>query len=301
MQDKKKQILDAAIRCFARKGFNATSIQEIVDELGMAKGSLYFYFKSKDELLVSIIDYYGEMLFVQMREFPSEAGLPPKEKLALQLERQVRFIREHLDFMKMLLKEPLTGLHPHIREMVVRMRARSNLWYATHILEIYGEAAEKCLGDASALLAGIGAQYFESLLFENRVFDEWRLSRFLVSRFDDLMEGVLKEGGPAILPPPDLACLRELAGLPQAEAAEELGLIQELADELIASAANRDAALQTDLLAALSQLKEEAEKPESKHRLLVRSMLAFLKANVPEDVVRKIDRLEQGLVAGTRV
>jgi len=267
----------------------------------MAKGSLYFYFKSKDELLVSIIDYYGEMLFVQMREFPSEAGLPPREKLALQLERQVRFFREHLDFMKMLLKEPLTGLHPHIREMVVRMRARSSLWYATHILEIYGEAAEKSLGDSSALLAGVGAQYFEALLFENRVFDEWRLSRYLVDRFDDLMEGVLNDGGPAILPPPDLALLRELAGLPKAEASEELGLIQELADELLASTAGRDSILQADLLGALSQLREEAEKPESKHRLLVRSMLAFLKANVPSDAIGKIDRLEQGLVVGNRL
>jgi len=296
MQNKKKQILDAAIRCFARKGYDATSIQEIADELGMAKGSLYFYFKSKDDLLVSVIDYYGEMMFVMMRELPSEAGLPPREKLALQLERQYRFIREHLDFMKMMMREPQTGIHPHIREMMLRLHARSKLWYLNHVLSIYGEEAEFCSADAAALLSGIGSQYFQAMMFENQAFDEWRLSRFLVKRFDDMMTAMLREGGGAILPPPDLAKLRELAGLPQSEGTEELQLLQEIADELATTGSEREAELQADLQAALTLLKEEAEKPVGKHRVLVRAMIAFVRSHANAEAGEKLQRLEKRIV-----
>ncbi|MCY9501341.1 TetR/AcrR family transcriptional regulator [Paenibacillus larvae] len=42
--------------------YHATSIQEIVDTAGIAKGSLYFYFKSKEDLLLSLLKYYYDLL-----------------------------------------------------------------------------------------------------------------------------------------------------------------------------------------------------------------------------------------------
>ncbi|MCD9020478.1 TetR/AcrR family transcriptional regulator [Cohnella silvisoli] len=296
MQDKKKQILDAAIHCFARKGFNATSIQEIVDELGMAKGSIYFYFKSKDDLLISVIEYYGEMLFDRMEGLPEEGGLPPREKLTLQLERQFRFIREHLDFMRMLFKEPLTGLHPHIQQMMIRIRARGKVWNATHLLAIYGRSVEPCLGDASALLSGIVAQYFEAILFEEQSFDDRRLSRFLVRRLDDLMTGMGQDGETPILPPLDLVLLRDLAGLSPEGDNEELILLQDMMDRVIASASRWDEQTQNDLLAALTTLKEESAKPALKNRLLVRGMIALLRQHALEQWHEPLRQLELRLL-----
>ena len=49
--DKRRQILDAAIRVFARQGFHATRVSDIADEAGVAYGLVYHYFKSKDEVL----------------------------------------------------------------------------------------------------------------------------------------------------------------------------------------------------------------------------------------------------------
>jgi TetR/AcrR family fatty acid metabolism transcriptional regulator len=47
--DKRRQILDAAIRVFARQGFYATRVSDIADEAGVAYGLVYHYFKSKDD------------------------------------------------------------------------------------------------------------------------------------------------------------------------------------------------------------------------------------------------------------
>jgi TetR/AcrR family transcriptional regulator, transcriptional repressor of aconitase len=51
---RRRQIIEAAARCFARKGFHETSLQEIFRESGLSAGAVYRYFKSKDELVQAI-------------------------------------------------------------------------------------------------------------------------------------------------------------------------------------------------------------------------------------------------------
>ncbi|WP_239616175.1 TetR/AcrR family transcriptional regulator [Cohnella mopanensis] len=296
MQDKKKQILDAAIHCFARKGYNATTIQEIVDELGMAKGSIYFYFKSKDDLLISIFEYYSEMMLHRMEVLPEEAGLPPREKLVLQWERQFQFFREHLDFMMMLIKEPLTGLHPHIQGMMIRLRARSQVWNVSNLLAIYGSSVEDYLADASALMSGIVSQYFEAIVFEKKKFDESRLSRFMVRRIDDLISGIIRAKETPILPPMDLANLRTLAGLTPEISNAKTDLIQKIMDLIVDSDYPGDESTQRDMLAALALLKEEFVKPLHKNHLIIRAMLALLKQNSSDQLDEPLKLLEQSLL-----
>lgn len=54
----KKRILQAALTCFADKGYHQTTTDEVVAESGLGKGTLYRYFKSKHELFVSLIDWF---------------------------------------------------------------------------------------------------------------------------------------------------------------------------------------------------------------------------------------------------
>jgi len=53
---RKAQILDAAAAVFARKGFYQASMDDIVVEAGLSKGALYWYFKSKDQIITAILD-----------------------------------------------------------------------------------------------------------------------------------------------------------------------------------------------------------------------------------------------------
>jgi len=54
-QAKTEELYAIAARLFATKGYHATRIQDIADELGMLKGSLYYYFASKEDLLVQLV------------------------------------------------------------------------------------------------------------------------------------------------------------------------------------------------------------------------------------------------------
>ncbi|MBB4929675.1 AcrR family transcriptional regulator [Lipingzhangella halophila] len=52
---RRRQILDAARRCFVRNGFHATSMQDVLAEAGLSAGAVYRYFKGKDEIIAAIV------------------------------------------------------------------------------------------------------------------------------------------------------------------------------------------------------------------------------------------------------
>ncbi|MFF2778408.1 TetR/AcrR family transcriptional regulator [Streptomyces sp. NPDC058052] len=66
---RRRQILDGAARCFARNGFHATSMQDVLAEAGLSAGAVYRYFRSKDELIAAI----AEETFTRIRGAFAEA------------------------------------------------------------------------------------------------------------------------------------------------------------------------------------------------------------------------------------
>ncbi len=66
--DTRERIVDTSIRLFLRTSFKGTSIQHITDRLGMTKAAFYWHFKSKDELLLTIIGRYEKELLERLYE-----------------------------------------------------------------------------------------------------------------------------------------------------------------------------------------------------------------------------------------
>jgi AcrR family transcriptional regulator len=79
-QDKRQQILDAAQRVFAAKGFEGASIKDLAKAAKISPGLLYWYFKDKTDLLVSLLTERIETAFGQLPESVSFAA-PPAEFL----------------------------------------------------------------------------------------------------------------------------------------------------------------------------------------------------------------------------
>ncbi len=61
--ERRAQIIEAALSCFTRKGYNKTTMDDIVAESGLSKGTLYWYFEGKDDLLQSAILSFFESSF----------------------------------------------------------------------------------------------------------------------------------------------------------------------------------------------------------------------------------------------
>ena len=77
----KDKIMKESIDLFDSKGFSKTSIQDIVDNIGVTKGTFYYYFESKQELLRDIHLSFIENLLHQQEEIINDKNLNNKEKL----------------------------------------------------------------------------------------------------------------------------------------------------------------------------------------------------------------------------
>ena len=68
MNDKYHLILEAAVKVFAEQGFSQSTISQIAREAGVADGTIYLYFKNKDDILVQFFSYKARQVFSRFRE-----------------------------------------------------------------------------------------------------------------------------------------------------------------------------------------------------------------------------------------
>jgi TetR/AcrR family transcriptional regulator, fatty acid metabolism regulator protein len=102
--DRRRAILDAAVRVFARQGFHACRVSDIADEAGVAYGLLYHYFPSKEEVLNTLfLERWGVMLEM-IREVDREPR-PVREKLDAIASFIVDSYRHDPDLMKVIIVE----------------------------------------------------------------------------------------------------------------------------------------------------------------------------------------------------
>ena len=80
LEDKRQQLLGAAVRVFARKGFHASRVGDIAEEAGVAHGLLYHYFKSKDQVLEAVFHENWSILVARI-ESVEETDEPAADQI----------------------------------------------------------------------------------------------------------------------------------------------------------------------------------------------------------------------------
>jgi AcrR family transcriptional regulator len=108
-----RRILDAALRLFAERGFDGTSVQEIVAAAEVTKGALYHYFDSKDDLLYEI---YHSLITRQLAELDRilAAGRPPRDAVREIVAGLIESTAEHIDEAKVFAREMHRLDHEHM-------------------------------------------------------------------------------------------------------------------------------------------------------------------------------------------
>lgn len=101
MANKKEFILDVAEKMFIEQGFDQTSIAQILDATQIAKGTLYYYFTSKEEIMDAIIERWIDRSFEQVRIWVEQKQLPILERLmgalaSLNMQKDGQELLDHL-------------------------------------------------------------------------------------------------------------------------------------------------------------------------------------------------------------
>lgn len=95
-RNRQVEVLDAAIEVFYRKGYSATSVQDLAERVGVLKGSLYHYMDSKEDLLFRIFESSQDQAVALMSQ-ATERALPPAEHLSSYIGEIVRWYLANLE------------------------------------------------------------------------------------------------------------------------------------------------------------------------------------------------------------
>jgi AcrR family transcriptional regulator len=133
---RREQILKAAIKVFAEKGFRAAKMQEVANAAGIANGTVYNYFKSKDEVLLALLEYLNETderatQFKQLQETDLETVF------LTQMKHRLSFMLAQKDVLRAVLPEIISN--PELRTMYFEQTISPTL-------EMGEEAFSKVLG-----------------------------------------------------------------------------------------------------------------------------------------------------------
>ncbi len=148
-RDKRDRILKAAVKVFAKNGFHATRVSEVAKAAGVADGTIYLYFKSKEELLVSLFEDRVEKLLAFMREsLPKQKSAP--ERLRAVIDMQLGLLEGERD-----LAEVVTVIIRQSTRLMKEFAAPQFLAYLDAIAKIVqeGQAAGDFRTDVSPHIA----------------------------------------------------------------------------------------------------------------------------------------------------
>lgn len=127
-------IQDATMRVIARKGMAAATMQEIAEEAGVAKGTIYLYFRDRDELVERTFETAMEKLFARADE-ALDRDIPFEEKLRAVMSAQLEFFSQNREFFRLYLslrmpegtpaqqRRQQRACHPRYRQRIDKLSA----------------------------------------------------------------------------------------------------------------------------------------------------------------------------------
>lgn len=192
-----KLILDVASRLFAEKGYDHTSLQDIIQETKLSKGAIYHHFRSKEDIFESICDRIGQENTLQLAKIRDNKALNGNEKLkaiflaalsnpnqnkALNLSPDLlenpRFLAMQIkqiygivvpEFIEPILQEGMADgsiAVEHPEELAEAMMILSNLWLNPLVSKADVQTMERRCQTFDYLLKGIGLNLMDEALME---------------------------------------------------------------------------------------------------------------------------------------
>jgi AcrR family transcriptional regulator len=181
-EERRKSILEKAQALFAKKGYIGTSMAEIAESSEFAVGSLYSFFKSKDEILATIFEYHIEHLIARITEIRNDPKLNAKEKIDSSLDALVRIYVDNQEFFRIYVAEA-EGIEWGVRTEVGEYIYHETQKFLNVLTEIFKDAIKEGFVDSS-----LDPEYLALLL---RTFIHSTVIHFLFGKREFTVEELL--------------------------------------------------------------------------------------------------------------
>ena len=102
-EDTRQKLYEAAVDLIAERGYSATTVDDIAERAGVAKGTVYYNFPSKPALFEELLRHGVGLLTARFRE--AVAGLPPRDAVGALIRAELEYIQRYRAFTQLLLSE----------------------------------------------------------------------------------------------------------------------------------------------------------------------------------------------------
>jgi AcrR family transcriptional regulator len=191
-ETKKQQILHTAMDVFKEKGYFSASMKDIAEACGMAKGSIYKIFPSKEDLFTEVFEACHQMMFEQARELDrQQENLLPKEKFQRKIEFQLQYMFENYFFTSEFKELPIKDNEKFI---LVWKKKRATLltWHKDCFFEAYGDCIESYIWDVVAIFRGLQKEYLSYAIQKVIALPMSELAHFFVERMDAVVNDMVR-------------------------------------------------------------------------------------------------------------
>ncbi|MGE7624457.1 TetR/AcrR family transcriptional regulator [Viridibacillus sp. NPDC096237] len=193
MNNRKRQVIVASQKLFVEKGFQNTSIQDILDESHISKGTFYNYFSSKNECLIAILAKGREEADVRKHEML--IGQDPKDKdlLAKQIAVLMQVNRDQN--LIPIFESIFHSGDPELKKVMMRFHLNELNWLSMRIVDVYGEASKPHCYDAAILTFGM-IQHMVHLwkITREDAIDTVQVVKYAINQLDAILPAQIEKG-----------------------------------------------------------------------------------------------------------
>lgn len=192
MEDRKQHVLEVAQQLFLEKGFSQTSIQDIIRNAAISKGTFYNYFTSKNECLITILKHAQKEAFDRRKQLLQAHKKDDRTIFAKQIVIRMQVNQEQNIL-------PLFGFVFHSKDQELRTFAKTYhlqeiAWLSERFIDVYGEQLYSYAVDCAVFVLGLTQQY--SLVWSFYIEDEVNIEAlitFILQRMNAIVADFLKE------------------------------------------------------------------------------------------------------------
>ncbi|MCX6673466.1 MAG: TetR/AcrR family transcriptional regulator [Methanothrix sp.] len=118
-QERRRELIDAAERLFMEKGYEHTAISDIVKELNLAQGTLYYYFSSKEDILEAVVEKSIADLEQSVKRLIQDGDADEAARLNEAINEILRFVSQRNDFIDFLHQDINAVMHAKLEKATV--------------------------------------------------------------------------------------------------------------------------------------------------------------------------------------
>lgn len=179
MTTPKDDVLQVAAQLFQTNGINATTIQDITQAAGMAKGGFYTYFASKDQLVLELVQHFYDDVMNKAANRATTQLDSPLATLQNTIAAELDVATDYQNFMHAVaLDFPPNSTGP-VPETLAKLHRQLHLWHKHILLEAFGNRVKPYLEDLVIMLEGAIHHYLVRVFWEGASPPTARMASFI--------------------------------------------------------------------------------------------------------------------------